>query len=214
MEKAHLIESMTLSMFKAKYWHEKDLEKFIDILPGKLLVYRINHEMLKKVHLAKASISKYHMVAHQILLTKVISEIQKIIGENIPIMTDPDLRSAKDNKENTENTKNKGHKVHTANFHRIENLVPDLMFTYKNQKVAIELERTKKNEDAYYEEKRDEYAFKFEKIIFITTQDLLFKKFKNILSGYPNFATMSLIDFSVCYRKGDDPISLESFLSE
>ena len=195
---AGILESLGLSEFRKKYWHEQGLLNAICELSGKNRVYRLGPQLRNSIGKRWQRASSDFMVAHQVLLTRVRSRLESEFPSGFVIS------------EATESLrKNSGSSGST---------LPDLVIQIGSMRLAVEMERRARRglgrHNFSYDERFRQLAVDYDAVLYVVESENDFRALARRAQGMRRVGFCSILNLGVVLRCDHEAVTLERFVTE
>jgi DNA-binding Lrp family transcriptional regulator len=197
---AGIIEALTMSDFRVKYWHERGVMNILCNVNGRTRVYRLHEKVRESLGKRWQKNASENMVAHQVCVGKIREVLEKTF-QNATITYDAaeTLKLVKRN--NTEDV-----------------VVPDLVCHIDTLKLAIEVERKAWRGlgplNSAYEDRFNALSLEYDLILYVVENEDHIKPLMKKADGRRKIGFSSILSPTEIFRLGYDPTQLDTFVEE
>ncbi len=200
LAQAGIIECVSMSEFRSKYWHEKGVMNILCNVNGRTKVYRLSESVRATLGKRWQKNASENMVAHQVLVGRLRDIFEKVFkGVQVTYDAAETLKLVKRNQ--TEGA-----------------VVPDLVAHVNGIKVAVEMERKAWRGtgalNSAYEERFDALSLEYDAVLYVVENEDHLKPLMKKADGRRKIGFSSILKPDEIFRLGYDPTELETFVKE
>ncbi len=199
LTKASIVETLNLSQFRERFWHERGLLNLFCDLSGRTKVYRLSQNIRDSLGRRWQRASSDFMLAHQVLLGSIRERIETEFPHAIITA------------EASESLRIEVSNANTA-------AVPDLIAQMGNMRVAVELERKARRGlstfNFAYEDRFQALSLEYDAVLYVVENEDHLGPLTKRADGMRRVGFSSILNLNEVFRCDREITSLASFIDE